>query len=420
MKLKFLFSLLFLVFTADISAQERLLKYISKDSINDQPKITAWAGANMKMNGYYNIKGGLQDFETFSIGSIDINSNDNRQNLGVDLYQTQVRMEGSYIHPKAGKITAHIEWDFWGGNGAMRLRKAYVKTDHWQIGQDWESFGNQEIWANVLDFDGPPSGVWARIPFIKYFNSFGKSNWHYEIALQTPTVDYNEFPEFTTSIETDYQNVPDLVLASSYREDWGHLRLSTIYRKINFLENGIRNSLFGYGATISGMWGNFGESNLQFLAVAGKGITTYLVTYVGNGYDAYPQEQNIFTPTPAIGGWTSYEHYFTHRIHSNIVYGFTMIDVDDISLYYVQDNGGTDIKVIDGSVNLLYNYILLNLMYDPYPNLTLGVELNYGIKRVIANGYYLDQNLLPHTPTYMDRNKNREAMRISFGFMYNF
>ncbi len=38
-----------------------------------------------------------------------------------------------------------VEFDFWRGNGHMRLRKAYIEKNHWQIGQNWNNFGDEVL-----------------------------------------------------------------------------------------------------------------------------------------------------------------------------------------------------------------------------------------------------------------------------------
>lgn len=416
MKISVKISLLLLFFSFSISAQERLFKVNSKDSIGGEPKISAWFGSNMKMNGYYNIKGGLQEYDTFNVGKIDVYGDDNRQNLGVDFYQTQMRLDASYIHPHIGKIRAHISWDFWGGNGHMRLRKAYIMTDHWQLGQDWENFGDQNIWPNVFDFDGPPSGIWARLPFVKYFNSFADNKWAYEIALQAPMVNYQSFPNVLVPIETTYQNVPDGVLAIKRVGDWGHIRLSTVYRAINYLENGDKNNvkkMFGYGASLSGMIGGFGRNNFQFQTAAGRGISAYIVSFGGSNYDAYPHQDNTFDTTPSFGGWAAYEYFITPIVHVNVVYGYTKFEMNDIAPIELE-NGDF---IVEGHSSSFHNYILTNVMWDPYPNFTIGVEFNYGVKRVKSKGDYI---VPVNTVNPFDNDKSRDASRISFGFLYNF
>ena len=51
-------------------------------------------------------------------------------------------------------------------------------------------------------------------------------------------------------------------------------------------------------------------------------------------------------------------------------------------------------------------------MYDAYERMTVGLELDYGAKKLDANGYLND--------VFNDDSKSRDAMRISYGFMFYF
>ena len=49
-------------------------------------------------------------------------------------------------------------------------------------------------------------------------------------------------------------------------------------------------------------------------------------------------------------------------------------------------------------------------MYEPFPRMTIGLELDYGAKDIDFNGIINDD--------FIDDSKSRDAMRISFGFMF--
>ena len=135
------------------------------------------------------------------------------------MYQTQAFIEGSYLQKNGKSIKARVEFDFWGGSGHMRLRKAYVETSHWQIGQNWNNFGDEDLWPNVMEWEGPPSGIWVRTPHIKYFNTFNNKSWIYEISIEAPIIDYVALGEIEPLVEEEYQNTPDLTLAGKYEKN---------------------------------------------------------------------------------------------------------------------------------------------------------------------------------------------------------
>ena len=56
------------------------------------------------------------------MGLIDVFGTDDAQSFHMDLYQTQVKLEAVYVEKGGEKVSAIVEFDFWGGNGHMRLR----------------------------------------------------------------------------------------------------------------------------------------------------------------------------------------------------------------------------------------------------------------------------------------------------------
>ena len=413
--MKFITTLLLIIaFSSLITAQtyegDRFLTVRSKDSINDKPRLKGAFGINMKLNGYYDVFGGLQESETFNVGSINVFGTDDSPSFKMDLHQTQIFIQGDYVTKKGEKIKAVVEFDFWGGSGHMRLRKAYVETNHWQIGQNWNNFGDEDIWPNVMEWEGPPSGVWARSPHIKYFNTFKNEKWEYSFSLEAPVVDYIALGSIEPLVEEAHQVAPDFTAGLKYNKDWGHLRLSSILRNVRYTLDGETNDFLGYGFTVSGIYKTKNKNNLQYQLVAGKGINAYLTSITGLGYDGFPTIDGDFEATPSYGGWVSYEYFFSPKFHSNVVLGFTEYSFDNMERFILVDDLPDDTLVLDGDYSSEHYYGIFNLMYEPFERMTIGLELDYGIKKTeyegLANGVFIDDK------------ESRDAMRISFGFMF--
>ncbi|MDC9723486.1 MAG: hypothetical protein PSN34_12050 [Urechidicola sp.] len=411
MKKNYLFILAgFVVLTS--YSQDRYLTVKSQDSINGVPEFRASLGANIKLNGYYDVFGGLQNNDTFNIGLIDVFGDDDSGSFKMDMYQTQLKFESTFMTKEGKKIQAVVEFDFWGGNGHMRLRKAYVEFDHWQIGQNWASFGDEALWPNIMEWEGPPSGIWVRSPHIKYFNTIGNNpDWRYIIALDAPITDYNKYGEIEPLLEEANQVMPDLVLGVKHEKDWGHFRFATIFRNITYKFEGEQDNFFGYGFSISGMLKK-NRNNFQYQLTGGQGISAYITSVGGFGYDGFPTSSGGFKATPAYGGWASYEHYFTQKIHANAVLGYTQFFTNDIQRYLITDESLTGEIIANGDVNHVHGYGIVNVMYDPFERMTFGLELDYGIKKLEASGV-LNNSIL-------DIEESRDAMRISFGLMFYF
>lgn len=411
-KITTFFVLLFISFYSysQVSDTDRLLTVKSKDSINDKPKLTGTLGFNLKLNGYYDVYGGLQDSETFNIGKINVFGTDDSQSFKMDMYQSQIFIEGNYLQKNGENIKALVEFDFWGGNGHMRLRKAYVETEHWQIGQNWNNFGDENLWPNVMEWEGPPSGVWLRTPHIKYMNTFNNESWIYEASIEAPIIDYVTIEEIEPLVQEEYQTTPDITFAVKNERKWGHLRLSSILRNIRYKLDEKTDNFIGYGFSLSGIYKTERKNNLQFQIVGGKGINAYLTSLSGLGYDGYPNQNGGFNATPSYGGWISYEYFFIPKLHANAVFGFTDYSFNDMETYLLIDVSNDDLLVLNGDYSSTHTYGLFNLMYEPFERMTIGVELDYGVKRIHFNGYSNDE--------YINDSKDRNAMRISFGFMF--
>ncbi|MCO4821580.1 MAG: hypothetical protein KC469_05900 [Flavobacteriaceae bacterium] len=405
------FLCLVLLISISSNGQERFLTVTSKDSIDQLPRYRTSLGANLKLNGYYDVYGGLQESETFNIGSINVFGTDDTSSLNMDLYQSQIKWETQYILKNGDPVKAMVEVDFWGGNGHLRLRKAYVETKHWQIGQNWNNFGDEELWPNILEWEGPPSGVWIRTPHIKYINHFNNINWVYELSIAAPITDYSRYGELEPLVEDTYQNTPDITAALSYRKNWGHIRFVSLLRKVNYKLDGEFDDFVGYGFGLSGIYKK-NLNSFQFQITGGKGIAAYMTTISGFGYDGYPTVDGGFNATPAYGGWMSYEYFFSPKLHSNVVIGYTNFKLDNVKRFILTDDSENTDLYAEGQVNNTHYYVLFNVLYDAFERMTFGLELDYGVKELEAKGFVNNQ--------YLDIHENRNAMRISFGFMFYF
>lgn len=393
-----------------ICAQERILSLASKDSINGKPKYKTSIGANIKLAGAYDVYGGLQNSITFNVGNIDVRSDDDTPSFQLDMNQTQVKWESTLVTQRGRDVNVLIELDFLGGNGHARLRKAFVEVKHWQLGLNWNNFGDEALWPNVMEWEGPPSGIWLRTPHIKYFNNFSNPNWIYELSLEAPISDYNRYAELEPLVEDAFQNTPDFTAAIAYKRNWGHIRLVSLLRKVNYKLDGNLNSFAGYGLGLSGKYQK-SLNNFQFQITGGKGINAYLTTISGFGYDGYPTIEDGFNATPVFGGWASYEYFFTPKLHCNLVFGSTSFEMNDLKRFiFTGESNQMDTLYLEGNLKNKHYYALFNVMYNFMERLSFGLELDMGTKQVEGNGTV--------NGVYEITALSRDAMRISFGFFY--
>lgn len=410
MKLRFVSIALLLCFAGSGFSQH--LKVQSKDSLNGKPEWESYLLFVLKLNGVFDISGGLQGYDTFNLNNIDVWEDDNTLNLGMDLYQSQIRWFSS---KQIGKHQAigYFEGDFWGGNNHFRLRLAFLNYKFFQIGQDWSIFGDKEIWPNVLDWDGPPSGVWRRNPgVIFYFQN--KKDWKFDLGFEYSQAQVNYIDDLDSTFqEVSSSPFPETIIAVKKNADFGHIRLSSIVRFLPYSNNSATSYLPALGFSFSGFVKTNKEkiNPIQFQFVYGKGIASYIVSFDGANYDAAPDGYGNLNTIPSIGGWISYEHWLSKKVHANVVFGITDFMASGIREYYVP---GGDFSVTDGSINLEFYYGLVNLLVDPIEGFTFGFEYNIGNKSNNYNGF-IDNGTENSTIE-----KSRLAQRISFGIFYRF
>lgn len=388
------------------------LRLLSNDSINGKPAFDFFLLVKAKLNGVYDISGGLQDYETFNVGQIDVWGTNNENRFWMDMHQTQIRFRGQR-ETEAGTLIGYLEGDFWGGSKHFRLRHAWVDFKFIHFGQDWSFFGDKDIWPNVLDWDGPPSGVWRRAPELKfYFNVTDDSR--FDIGLGTPGAEVMYSSDIDSTVSAASQRMPDIIAAWKQTTAFGHLRATAIFRNLTYTSGTDIRSVPGYGATVSGLikTSSVLPNTLQFQFVGGAGIGTYLASFGGYNFDAALNAKGEIETIPTFGGWAAYEHYLSKKWHFNLIGGFSLFRTAEIAGYTIPGPGYT---AVDSKISLDMLYGLVNLMFDPVPNLILGLEYNYGYKRSTHNG-----SITTPTVVVTSVDQSRPAHRISFGLFFDF
>ena len=384
----------------------------SKELVNGRPKFDYFIYVKAKLNGIFDLDGGLQDQETFNVGKIDVWGTDDSHRFWMDMHQSQVRLRGQNV-TKYGTVTGYLEGDFWGDSKGFRLRHLWIEYKFIHFGQDWSFFGDKEIWPNVFDWDGPPSGVWRREPELRFIFK-RESGWQYEFGIGNPGAELTFNADVDNQVESANQSMPDLIAAVNKTTSSGHLRLTGIYRSLKYKTSGADDSVAGYGATFSGFIGTGKEKKnpIQFQVVAGQGIATYLVSFSGLNYDAIPDGNGKMKAIPTYGGWASYEHWFGDKWHANIVAGLSEYRSHEVAAYEIT---GPGYQAENSEIELSYQYALANVMYDWLPNLSMGLEYNWGHKDTLHTG-----SIDTGEEIVARLEKGRSAHRISFGLFFNF
>jgi hypothetical protein len=308
---------------------------------------------------------GIDNTSAMNLTDIPTDGRPPDSHFTMDMFQSRLKFASTFQTKKFGEIYSYIETDFYGNNGGgLRLRHAYIRIKNLRIGRTWSSFTDEESWANITDFDGPATGVWVLHTQIGYFIR-PSSSTDILISVESPVSDYNRYLSLDSTLQDASPSVPDL--HSHFEKRWskGHVQIAGVYRFIEYRDALNKKAYIpGYGFNIaaSQIVGEREKIIGQFLL--GKGISRYMVSLGGSGWDAAPDSNGNLIALPVWGGYLSYQHYW----------GQSDFSTTGIAGYAVVDNPKNN------PTEHLFNgfYSSINLYWQPVGPLNFGIEGIYG------------------------------------------
>jgi hypothetical protein len=185
--------------------------------------------------------------------------------------------------------------------------------------------------------------------------------------------------------------------------DWGHIQISGIIRGIQWTDtnkadgNDLSGGSLGFGGSFSSHF-NFNKDNIgRFQFTYGKGIENYMNDApVDIGIRIKTQVNPLGTTVPAgiegvalpvFGMSTFLDHTWNEKFSTSV--GYSMLNMQN-------SNGEAPSAFHQGQ------YGILNLLYYPVKNVTIGGEFQWGRRNNFSDGFHSDD------------------FRIQFGFKYAF
>lgn len=303
----------------------------------------------------------------------------------------QATARESRINFKASKkvgdhaLTAFIEMDFMTtdntdgqGNEIIsnsynpRMRHAFLKFDNWLFGQTWSTFMDTSVLPESVDFLGASEGtVFIRQPQVRY------THGAFQIALENSET-------FTSSFSADDRDdneLPDLTANYTFKQDWGHVRVSGLLRKLYGDETAAFSSGdddIGWGLGVTGKV-MLGKDDLKFSLNHGEGMARYtgLALPRDLSYDSVTGDINL-TETTAY--FVAYRHFWTDNLRSSIIYSNMETDYD---------NGDMASTFNDMEESESW---AINLMYSPVKAVTFGIMyLEADVEKVNGDSGEMDR-----------------------------
>jgi hypothetical protein len=311
------------------------------------------------------------DPERFIPGSIPIPTTGNGTNSTVSVRPTRLNLDFLVPIEDYGSVRFFVEGDLFGSSSTTpRLRHAYAQVNNLLIGQTFSNFQDPDAGPDQLDFQGPNSQVSLRNPQFRYSIPVAKRT-SFRLALEKASSDIAfTTPEFNAQPSNQ---TPDGT--ATFRQDFdrGHLQVSSLFRSVGaFLPNGRRDSVFGWGFNVAGSARIVGKDTLVFQGAYGNGIERYFNDTSGEGEDAAPKstQDPHLKALPVVATYGAYQHFWTERVRSSIIYGYIQID---------------NTVFQPGTVFHQSDYSAANLIWNPRGSFNVGAEFLYGWQ-VLKNG----------------------------------
>ncbi len=214
-----------------------------------------------------------------------------------------------------------------------------------------------------LDAQGPNAQVSIRNPQIRYTAPLGKTTaLSFSVEKASSDVAFKT-PEFDALPNSPS---PDGTVRLRHETSGGHIQIAGLFRDVAaYLPNGKSDSVFGWGASVAGAARVIGKDMLVYEATYGAGIGRYVQDSSGLGIDAavVSNDQRQLRALPEFGGYFGYQHYWTPKVRSSVIYGFVQVN---------------NTAYQGGSTYHKSDYMSGNLIWNVVGSLNVGSEFLYG------------------------------------------
>jgi hypothetical protein len=299
-----------------------------------------------------------------------------------------------------GDLKTIFEFELFGtgvdaGQTTFRLRHAYGELGPFGAGQTWSPFMDIDVFPNSLEYWGPNGMVLFRNVQVRWMPIQGTSN--VVVALERPggSADGGVYAD-----RIELQNIvsqfkwPDLSGHARLARNWGYVQVAGILRKVAW--NDTNPALPNLSGSAIG-WGLNLTSNIYF---AKKDVGRFEFVY-GKAIENYMNDApvdigvatNFSNPAvpvkgvalPVLGVVSFLDHTWSERFSTSIGYSFLNISNSDAM---------TPASFHQG------DYALVNLLFHPVKQVTVGGEFQFGRRVNFADGFNVNDYKLQFSFRY--------------------
>jgi hypothetical protein len=288
------------------------------------------------------------------------------KNFNVGIRESRFSADFRFPVADIGTARTFIQFDFFGSNGATtpRLRHFYGQIHNILVGQTNTVFMDPDAWPDIVEFQGPTSGLLARPPQFRFSFPLG-NGFSGAASVEQPSSDIAFSVDGSPAVPIT--PAPDGALRLRYEAERGHIYFSSVFRKlaVNLPNGGPQENAFGWGLNLSSTWRIVGRDTLNYQVAYGNGISRYAGDTGGLGLDAAPRTDADLTlkALPLFAPWISYQHWWTRSVRSSATFGYLQLQ---------------NTAFQPGNTYHKSSYSSANIIWNAYGSLSFGAEFIYG------------------------------------------
>ncbi len=298
----------------------------------------------------------IQDFDAignaneFKVNTIPVAGTPAADQSGrttIQAYETRLNVDFRSAAPDGRKFRAFFEGDFFGANGAFRMRHAYGEFGRVLGGQTWVTFMDLSARPQTVDFEGPDAEVFVRQPMIRYAAPV-TAVWTFAIAAENPSPQIDVLAAVSGSARSSMPDIPAYFRFE--KKDRGHVQLAAIVRQIRFDGEGgdPDRSEIGFGVNATFTVKTIKKDELMGQLAFGEGIARYIDSLSGLNLDAVLTPTNNLEVLQAIAVVVGYTHHWSDAVRSGVAVGMAQVDTDPTQ------PASTTEQTIDARANVIW------------------------------------------------------------------
>ena len=330
-------------------------------------------GGFVQLNVIHDFQNSGSDFGDFVTSRIPVPTDDT-SNTEFDPRTSRMIFE-TRTATSLGKFSTFLSTD-WAGDSDksstadFRLRQVYLTGVGIFTGAAITggrvntTFMDNQAWPEIFDLEGPNS-----LSFI--WQGMLRASWELDEAKHWIASFALEQPESDVTNGNGKEAWPDAVLRVDVNDDWGHLSAAAIGRQLK------ATSTTGGGTDKAAAWGVLfagklpvpgTADNIIFQVQGGKGSGRYIedLSFEGGQDGVYDNTREQLRPLKQVGGWASYQHWWTDKLRSTVVGSYQRMD-------------NLNIQSSDSFKSSIYTNG--NLIYSPLKNYDIGIEYIWGQRK---------------------------------------